>query len=198
MLDLGIKKDFLPKNPYSRPGDKIHPLGMVIHWSATPRATAKNIRDGFERLAYQKEAPFKKASTQFAVDKNEVVQMMPAFKHEGCELAYHSGAYNLKNYTECAQRFMPPYEHLIGSELCHKDLTGRFEDSTIYGQKKLCVRLCMEYEWNPHVDIYRHYDMTGKDCPRWYVHHPKEWEKFKQDVWDMMVKEQEGYYGRST
>ena len=31
-------------------------------------------------------------------------------------------------------------------------------------------------------DVIRHYDVTGKECPLYYVQHPDAWEAFKADV----------------
>ena len=31
-------------------------------------------------------------------------------------------------------------------------------------------------------DVIRHYDVTGKKCPLYYVEHEDEWNKFKEDV----------------
>ena len=28
----------------------------------------------------------------------------------------------------------------------------------------------------------RHYDVTGKNCPKYFVEHEDEWEQFKKDV----------------
>ena len=30
--------------------------------------------------------------------------------------------------------------------------------------------------------IIRHYDVTGKECPKYYVENEDEWENFKKDV----------------
>ena len=30
--------------------------------------------------------------------------------------------------------------------------------------------------------VIRHYDITGKECPRYYVKHEDAWKKFKKDV----------------
>ena len=35
---------------------------------------------------------------------------------------------------------------------------------------------------NPHTDVIRHYDVTGKECPLYYVRNPEAWETFKDDV----------------
>ena len=31
-------------------------------------------------------------------------------------------------------------------------------------------------------DVIRHYDVTGKICPKYFVEHEDEWEQFKKDV----------------
>ena len=33
-------------------------------------------------------------------------------------------------------------------------------------------------------DVIRHYDVTGKECPKYYVEHEDAWEQFKQDLLD--------------
>jgi N-acetylmuramoyl-L-alanine amidase len=30
--------------------------------------------------------------------------------------------------------------------------------------------------------VIRHYDVTGKECPKYYVEHETAWETFKDDV----------------
>ena len=30
--------------------------------------------------------------------------------------------------------------------------------------------------------VIRHYDVTGKECPRYFVQHPEAWEAFLQDL----------------
>jgi N-acetylmuramoyl-L-alanine amidase CwlA len=31
-------------------------------------------------------------------------------------------------------------------------------------------------------DVIRHYDVTGKDCPKYFVEHEDAWTQFKEDV----------------
>lgn len=31
-------------------------------------------------------------------------------------------------------------------------------------------------------DVIRHYDVTGKDCPKYYVENPSAWEQMKADI----------------
>ena len=33
-------------------------------------------------------------------------------------------------------------------------------------------------------NIIRHYDVTGKECPLYYVEHEDKWEKFRDEVMD--------------
>jgi N-acetylmuramoyl-L-alanine amidase len=42
---------------------------------------------------------------------------------------------------------------------------------------RLVSQLCVEYGISP-LRIYRHYDCTGKDCPRWWVDHTEDWHAF--------------------
>ena len=34
----------------------------------------------------------------------------------------------------------------------------------------------------PVENVIRHYDVSGKSCPKYYVDHPDEWERFHEDV----------------
>lgn len=43
------------------------------------------------------------------------------------------------------------------------------------------------YKLNPLRDVIRHYDVTGKDCPRYYVEHLDAWEALKQEAYDKML-----------
>jgi N-acetylmuramoyl-L-alanine amidase CwlA len=49
----------------------------------------------------------------------------------------------------------------------------------------LCAKLCIDNDLDPIEDICRHYDITGKICPKFYVDNPKEFILFK-----IMVQEE--------
>ena len=69
----------------------------------------------------------------------------------------------------------------IGIETCHPDWEGKFNENTYNSLVELCVDICRRY--NLTIDsIIRHYDVTGKECPRYYVRNEQEWIKFKNDV----------------
>jgi hypothetical protein len=69
----------------------------------------------------------------------------------------------------------------ISIENCHEDESGRFNDSTYWSDVHLVAYLTEKYNLG-RDDIIRHYDVTGKICPKWFVEHPDDWEKFKDDV----------------
>ena len=46
---------------------------------------------------------------------------------------------------------------------------------------RLTAWLCRELDLKP-KDVIRHYDITEKACPKYFVDHPDAWEQFKKDV----------------
>ncbi len=181
--DLRIKQDFLTPNPHSRPGDKIKEVkGIVLHWTATPKATAQNIRDYFESL---KAPEGRFASAHFVVGLvGEIVQCIPLD-----EIAYHCGS---KTYTpEKEKRLGPdsPNFYTIGIEQCVSDMIGKFTEKTLSSASRLTAQLCVKYDLDAN-DLWTHQGIVGwKDCPRWYNTHPQDWIAFKKRVDDLLKKQ---------
>ena len=173
-----IVVDLLKKRKCVRPGYEIVPKGLVIHWTATPRATARNTREYFNKTKEQ-------VSAHYAVDWTEIIQMVPV-----TEVAWHLSATAKTEVTK--RRFAPdPNRYLIGIELCHKDWSGKFEPSTIALALELCALLSWRFDLDPISDIFRHTDITGKGtpispaqygCPRYFVENPDAWEVFQLKV----------------
>ena len=69
----------------------------------------------------------------------------------------------------------------ISIECCHPDATGKFTQKTYQSLVNLLSYLCVKYHISDQ-NIIRHYDVTKKICPKYYVKHPKKWEKLKKDV----------------
>ena len=65
--------------------------------------------------------------------------------------------------------------HTISIEVCHNDETGEFSVETTAGLLRLTAWLCEEFDLGA-ADVIRHYDVTGKLCPKYYVEHPEAWE----------------------
>lgn len=152
--------DLLDVNEYSRPGIPLEKVkGIVIHYTANPGSTAKNNRDYFQGL---KDSHETKVSSHFVVGiDGEIVQCVPS-----SEIAYASNSRN---------------EDTLSIECCHVDETGEFSSATYISVVRLTGWLCYRFNLTEN-DVIRHYDVTGKICPKYYVDNPGEWEKFKEDV----------------
>ena len=78
----------------------------------------------------------------------------------------------------------------ISIETCHPDSTGKFTNKTY----KSLVRLVAWLEDKcglTEEHVIRHYDITGKECPRYFVKNNDAWETFKKKVKKQRLKIQE-------
>ena len=161
---MKIIEKLLTKNPYSRPGTKIGKIKkIVIHWVGNANSKAISNRNYFESLKDKKIY----ASSHYIIGLDgEIIRCVPEN-----EIAYHGNSAN---------------SYSIGIENCHPDWEGKFNDKTYMSLIELCADLCKRYNLNPETDIIRHYDITKKDCPHYYVKYPKAFTKLKKDVKDFM------------
>ena len=155
------------KNEYSRPGTYLSEInGIVVHYVANPGTTAAQNRSYFNGLAISGETW---ASSHFLIGlEGEVLQLIPLD-----EIAYCSNDRNADT---------------ISIECCHPEADGKFTDETYGSLVALVSDLCREYGLDPLKDIIRHYDITGKMCPLYYVEHENEWKAFLTDVAAEMTK----------
>ena len=154
--------NLLTINEYSRSGEANNKIkGIVVHYTANPGTTAAQNRNYFEGL---KDSKITKASSHFIIGiKGEIVQCIPIN-----EVAYAS---NDRNYDT------------ISIECCHPDESGKFDEKTYESLVHLTAWLCGKFNLKP-KDVIRHYDITGKQCPLYYVENEEEWNNFIQDVKD--------------
>lgn len=155
-----ITQDYLPINPYSRPGTELEKIqGIVVHYVGNPGTTAEQNRDYFASLAQTGETY---ASSHFLIGLDgEIIQAVPLD-----EVAYCSNRRN---------------GDTISIECCHPGADGAFTDETYRSLIKL-VNWLRDYYRLGTDQVIRHYDVTGKECPRYYVIHPEAWEKFLDDL----------------
>lgn len=168
---LTINLQMLTNNPYSRPGRPLNSVNaVVIHYTASPGGTASQNREYFEDLRIHKTT---KASSHFIVGlEGEVVQCIPTR-----EIAYASNQRN---------------DDTVAIECCHKDESGKFNSATLDSMKKLTAWLLVRYGLSANDEtIIRHYDVSGKLCPKYFVEHEDEWKKFKDSVADYIEKNKE-------
>ena len=69
----------------------------------------------------------------------------------------------------------------ISIEVCHPDSTGQFTEETYASLIKLVAWL-LDVGDLSEENVIRHYDVTGKECPRYYVRNPEAWDTFVSDV----------------
>jgi N-acetylmuramoyl-L-alanine amidase len=149
-----IEEKLIRINEHTRPGTKLKGVkGIVIHWTA-------NEEKGADRFAhfnfFNKGEVY--ASAHYFVDSEGILRIIPEN-----EMAYHVGAKTYKT-----DRFGSyPNHYMIGVEMCVNP-DGDFKE-TYKRAVWLCADLLRRYKLDPDKDLVRHYDITGKDCPRMFV-----------------------------
>jgi N-acetylmuramoyl-L-alanine amidase CwlA len=71
----------------------------------------------------------------------------------------------------------------VSIECCIEDDTGEFNEATYDSLVELTTYLMGKFDLDSE-DVIRHYDVTGKLCPKYYVEHEDAWEQFKVDLDD--------------
>lgn len=157
-----VTEDLLTVNQWSRPGTPLEEInGIVIHYVGNPGTTAQANRNYFESLSTGKDGTY--ASSHFVVGlEGEVLLCVPL-----TEEAYTSNSRN---------------GDTVSIEVCHPDDTGEFSTVTYDRVVELTAWLCREFRLDPERDVIRHYDVTGKLCPLYYVENPEAWDAFLSDV----------------
>lgn len=156
-----VRQELLTENRWSRPGTKLKRIkGIVIHYVGNPGTTAQANRNYFESLSSGKDGVY--ASAHFVVGLDgEVIQCIPL-----TEISYASNRRN---------------SDTVSIEVCHPGADGKFSPVTYRRVVELTAWLCRQF----HVssgNVIRHYDITGKICPKYYVEHPAAWARFRADV----------------
>lgn len=141
---------------FARTGVKLTKIkNIVVHYVGNPGSTAQNNRDFFNK-------PTTKVSSHFVVGLNgEIIQCVP--------IDEKSNASNNRNIDT------------ISIEVCHPDNSGKFSDNTYDSLIKLTAWLCDNSNLKA-KDVIRHYDITGKVCPKYFVDNESEWQKFLDDI----------------
>lgn len=157
MEDIMIKQMLLTPSEYTRPQAKINPTAIAWHYVGNPGTSALANRNYFEGL---KDSHKTKASSHYIIGLDgEIIQCIPDLEKSFCT----NGA----------------NDYAISVECCHPDNTGKFTDATYSSMVWLGKYLMQKYGIKNNI---RHYDVTGKTCPKWFVDNPDEWEKFKYDL----------------
>lgn len=133
---------------------------IVVHYVGNPNTTAKQNHDYFAQ-------PATTVNSHFIVGLDgEVIQCIPLYER--------SCATNHRN------------KDTISIEVCHPDESGKFNEATRESLIKLIVWLCDTCKLES-KDVIRHYDVTGKLCPLYYVNNEDEWQKLLNEI-DIQLK----------
>ena len=170
---MEIDKQYLTVSNYNRPGARRgSTTAVACHYIGNPGTSAQANRNYFESL---RTTHTTKASAHYIIGLlGEIIQMIPEEEISWC--------------TNSANAYT------ISIEACHPDSTGRFNAATYASYVALCADICRRWGLDPlHGGLIRHYDVTKKVCPKWFVDHPDAWEQFKQDVAVAMQKRKSGW-----
>ena len=140
----------------SRNGYKLKGVkDIVVHYVGNPGTTAQQNHDFYAGNQSN-------VSSHFVVGLDgEIIQCIP--------INEWSAASNWRN------------NDTISIEVCHPDETGKFKKKTYSSLVKLVA-------WLENVcdidesHVIRHYDITKKECPRYFVQHEDKWKTFKKNI----------------
>lgn len=152
--------DHIPKStPYNRrPGNPMVPAYLTVHNTGNPTSTARN-----ERAWLTNPSNNRTASYHIVVDEREAIEVLPLNEN-----AWHAGDGNGDGNRKS-----------IGIEICE---SGNYA-KTLDNAADLVAKMLKERGWG--VDrLRRHYDWSGKICPRLMYDGGKwtGWAKFKAEV----------------
>ncbi len=163
--DINLNVQLLDVNKYSRPGIPLKEVkGIVVHYTANPGTDAMANRNYFNNLPKLNKRKKTKTyvSSHFIIGiDGEMVQCIPT-----AEIAYASNDRN---------------RDTVSIECCHKTKDGKFTTKTYDALVELTTYLCMKYGLDAD-DVIRHYDVTGKNCPKYFVENEDKWLIFRQRI----------------
>ncbi len=157
---MKIVDRIIPVNKYNRPGTKSVPKRICIHWTANPGSGAAyqmNVAKGY----FKNQGEGCWTSSQYLVGiSGEIIRCVP-----DDEIAYAASGNN--NGT-------------IHIEVCIPDSTGKFTDKSVSALSELVPYLMGKYGIDSN-NVVRHYDLTGKHCPFYYVEASR-WNTLKKQI----------------
>jgi len=181
------KDDFIPINPYTRPGTKLKAINkIVIHWTANPGGTATGHKLYFGKILPEQNLQAIKegrkptyGSAHIFVDPKEALCIIPLN-----ELAYHAN----ENYTYVNGKPFRGVEALkpnanllsVSIEMC-VEKNWWIAPETMNRSKIVAAELCKKFKLTE-KDIVRHFDVTRKPCPYPFVKDRNIFDAFKRDV----------------
>lgn len=176
-MECPFYNDFVQKNKYSRPAILLLAVkGIIIHYTANKGATAEGHQDYFDG---SDGGGSRYAGAHIFVDHDSAVCIIPLN-----EVGYHANdkPSKVSKFRATSSYYKHGNANLttIGIEMCiEKD--GSFHPETVKRTQAVVKYLMKQYGLSSN-DVYRHYDITGKICPKPYVDSPTAWNNFKKGL----------------
>jgi N-acetyl-anhydromuramyl-L-alanine amidase AmpD len=200
---MNIKKQYIDHNFSSRGGSKIE--WIVIHYAgiADAQGRADVVARSLSRASKTDcdEKLKRTASTHYIVGDSDIIQLVRD-RHK----AWHVGGYSTSNKCAACNK------NSIGVDIVEHKIdpsTRSVDDRDWYFSKSALDRAVQLVAWIADVygidadHIVRHYDVTGKHCPRPFVgndkneyygvEHDRLWEIFKQSVHAQRLVQSKNY-----
>ena len=170
---------FMKINKYGRPGTKRSKTTKIAwHFTGQHDVPAKNTVSYFSNVVangYKVNGKYIYASSHYVMGlEGEIYYIVPE-----TEIAYTTNSANA---------------YSIGVECATTGVDDHYTDEEYKSMVKLGAYLACKYKLDPRKDFIRHYDVTGRICPRYFVNNVKAWEQFKLDCYNYLnglVKEKD-------
>ncbi|KAA0565350.1 N-acetylmuramoyl-L-alanine amidase family protein [Bacillus sp. CH30_1T] len=187
MVALNYRKDHVIKNKYSRSGDPLIKVqAIVVHYTANPHANAEDHQEFFDGADG---GNYRYAGAHIFVDKDEAVEVIPLN-----EVAYQANEKEPRLSTLKATTSYYPEGNAnlltLSIEMCIEE-DGSFHPDTVER-----TRLVVKYLQNKFPQlrdtknrVVRHYDVTGKICPKPFVDDVGAWKDFLNSIDQVEKKE---------
>lgn len=155
-LPVWVDVQIVPVNGAGRRGVVLEDItAIVVHYVGNPGTTAQQNHDYYAQETTS-------VSSHFLIGlEGEVIQCVP--------LQEKSSATNDRN------------RDTISIEVCHPDDSGVFTQESYASLVKLTAWLCGLCGFDS-GNVIRHYDVTGKICPKQFVEDESAWAQFLTDI----------------
>lgn len=150
-IKMKIIDKLIPINKYNRPGSKSTPKRICVHYTGQAGTDADRLALFYSNVATGRfpNKPNNWTSTQYIVGLNgKVIRVVP-----DNETAYAASGKNAGT---------------LHIEVCYSKASGEFETASMSALRELVQYLMKKYNISA-GNVLRHYDLTGKYCPWYYV-----------------------------
>ena len=156
-----------PLTKYVTGGKRSRTTKIAWHYTGASGVSGKStVYNWFLPIA-KGQHPKNYASAHFVTDLNgDIYEMIPL------------------NYIAYTTNSANAYS--IGIECATTGSDDHYTDKQYISMVKLGAWLAQYYGLDPRTDFIRHYDITKKICPRYFVNHSDKWKQFKLDCYNYL------------